>query len=200
MAAFKSTWMCSGQTEILVLVRELTSWIDSNLLLDLKTAPFDRADASLVADAESCHECTKRTGANSLLFPETLHDACLDGACWKGKVTAYLLASVELYPQLLQISPNCGLITTAFSATASTSRSSRKHRATAMVSCRRNEKGARTSHQTLSSRAATSGTSSMSAQIPRVKRITGNTARRGRLRSGLVPSIANRKSAENRES
>ena len=39
-AAFKSTWMGSGQTEILVPVRELTAWIDSNLLLDLKTAPL----------------------------------------------------------------------------------------------------------------------------------------------------------------
>ena len=44
-AAFKSAWMGNGQTEMLVPVRELTAWIDSNLLLDLKTAPFDRADA-----------------------------------------------------------------------------------------------------------------------------------------------------------
>jgi ParB family chromosome partitioning protein len=107
-AAFKSTWMGSGQTEILVPVRELTVWIDSNLLLDLKTAPFDRADASLVAEAGSCHECTKRTGANSLLFPETLYDACLDGICWKSKVAAHLSASVERNPQLLQISSNWG--------------------------------------------------------------------------------------------
>src|SRR5579864_4258629 len=105
-AAFKSTWTSSGQTEILVPVRELTAWIDSNLLLDLKTAPFDRADASLVAEAGSCHECTKRTGANSLLFPEILHDACLDGACWKGKVAAHISDSVERHPQLLQISSN----------------------------------------------------------------------------------------------
>jgi ParB family chromosome partitioning protein len=107
-AAFKSTWMSSGQTEILVPVRELTAWIDSNLLLDLKTAPFDRADASLVAEAGSCHDCTKRTGANSLLFPETLHDACLDGICWKSKVAAHLSASVERNPQLLQVSSNWG--------------------------------------------------------------------------------------------
>ena len=107
-AAFKSTWMGSGQAEILVPVRELTGWIDTNLLLDLKTAPFDRADASLVAEAGSCHDCTKRTGANSLLFPETLHDACLDSTCWKSKVAAHLSASVERNPQLLQISSNWG--------------------------------------------------------------------------------------------
>jgi ParB family transcriptional regulator, chromosome partitioning protein len=107
-AAFKSAWIGSGQTEMLVPVRELTAWIESNLLLDLKTAPFDRADASLVAEAGSCHECKKRTGANSLLFPETLHDACLDGTCWKGKVTAHLSASVGRNPQLLQISSNWG--------------------------------------------------------------------------------------------
>jgi ParB family chromosome partitioning protein len=143
-AAFKSTWMCSSQTEILVPVRELTAWIDSNLLLDLKTAPFDRADASLVAEAGSCHECIKRTGANSLLFPETLHDACLDGTCWKNKVAAHLAASVERNPQLLQIPPTGGLQTTAFSGAANMSRSSRKHRATAKVSSRPNERSART--------------------------------------------------------
>ena len=35
-AAFKSTWIGSGQTEMLVPIRELTLWIDSNLLLELK--------------------------------------------------------------------------------------------------------------------------------------------------------------------
>jgi len=57
-AAFKSTRMTGGQTEILVPTRELALWIESNLLLDLQTAPFDRSDAGLVPDAGSCHDCT----------------------------------------------------------------------------------------------------------------------------------------------
>ena len=107
-AAFRSTWIGSAQTEILLPVRELAAWIESNLLLDLKTAPFDRADASLVPEAGNCHDCTKRTGANSLLFPETDHDACLDGICWKNEIAAHLATSVERNPQLIQISSNWG--------------------------------------------------------------------------------------------
>jgi ParB family transcriptional regulator, chromosome partitioning protein len=107
-AAFKSTWIGSAQTEILLPARELAAWIDSNLLLDLKTAPFDRANGSLVPEAGSCHDCAKRTGANSLLFPEAHHDACLDRTCWKGKIAAHLAASVERNPQLIQISSNWG--------------------------------------------------------------------------------------------
>jgi ParB family chromosome partitioning protein len=186
-AAFKSTWMGNGQTEMLVPVRELTAWIDSNLLLDLKTAPFDRADASLVAEAGSCHECTKRTGANSLLFPESLHDACLNGGCWKGKVAAHLAASVERNPQLLQISSNWGSHNNGILGRGQYVEIA-------------NERSARTLHRPLSSRAATSGIWSMSAQILRVRRIMANPARRRRPRSGCAPRIANRTNAENRES
>lgn len=107
-AAFRSTWIGSAQTEILLPVRELAGWIESNLVLDLQTAPFDQADATLAPEAGSCSDCVKRTGANSLLFPEAHHDACLDGICWKKKIAAHLAASVERNPQLIQISSNWG--------------------------------------------------------------------------------------------
>lgn len=100
--AFKSTWMSSGQTEILLPVRELAAWIDSNLLLDLQAAPFDRSDAGIVAEAGSCHDCTKRTGANSLLFPDSQQDSCLDGTCFKAKVAAHVASSIRHDPQLIQ--------------------------------------------------------------------------------------------------
>jgi ParB family chromosome partitioning protein len=96
--------MTSGQTEILMPMKELAAWMESNLLLDLRTAPFDRADATLVAEAGGCHDCAKRTGANSLLFPETKHDQCLDRTCFQTKLAAHVSASVERNPQLLQIS------------------------------------------------------------------------------------------------
>jgi ParB family chromosome partitioning protein len=107
-AAFKSTWMTSGQTEILIPAKELAAWIESNLLLDLQTAPFDQSDAGLVPDAGSCHDCAKRTGANSLLFPESNHDQCLDGACFQTKLAAHVSVSVERDPQLIQISSAWG--------------------------------------------------------------------------------------------
>ncbi len=107
-AAFKSTWMNSGQTGFLLPVKELAAWIESNLLLDLQSAPFDRADAGLCAEAGSCHDCAKRTGANSLLFPESKHDACLDGTCYRAKVAARLQAAIKQNPKLAQISPAWG--------------------------------------------------------------------------------------------
>ncbi len=107
-AAFKSTWMTGGQTEVLIPVKELAAWIETNLLLDLKAAPFDRADASLVPEAGSCHNCSKRTGANSLLFPESSHDACLDGSCYRNKVSAHVSASIQRNPSLIQISSAWG--------------------------------------------------------------------------------------------
>ena len=107
-AAFKSTWLSGGQTEILLPVRELAAWIDSNLLLDLQSAPFDRSDAGLVAEAGSCHDCTKRTGANSLLFPDSQQDSCLDGTCFKAKVAAHVASSIQREPQLIQISSGWG--------------------------------------------------------------------------------------------
>lgn len=86
----------------------LAAWIESNLLLDLQTATFDRADSSLVPKAGSCCDCLKRTGANSLLFPESPHDACLDGACYQSKVAAHVSVSLGRNPQLIQISSAWG--------------------------------------------------------------------------------------------
>lgn len=107
-AAFKSTWIGSGQAEILLPVRELAVWIESNLLLDLQSVPFDRSDAGLVPEAGSCHDCAKRTGANSLLFPESTHDQCLDRSCFQTKVAAHVASSIQQNPQLVQISSAWG--------------------------------------------------------------------------------------------
>jgi ParB family transcriptional regulator, chromosome partitioning protein len=107
-AAFKTTWMSGGDTQILIPVRELAGWIESNLLLDLQTAPFDRSDATLVPEAGSCHECPKRTGANTLLFPETDRDQCLDRDCYQGKLNAHIAASITRDPELIQISSTWG--------------------------------------------------------------------------------------------
>jgi ParB family transcriptional regulator, chromosome partitioning protein len=82
----------------------LGAWIESNILMELRTAPFDRRDGTLVAEAGSCHECSKRTGANALLFPESQRDSCLDRQCFQAKIDAHIAHSLERNPELVQIS------------------------------------------------------------------------------------------------
>jgi len=53
-----------------VSVRELREWIEREIHLDLKNAPFDAGDAKLLPAAGPCTACPKRTGNNPLLFPE----------------------------------------------------------------------------------------------------------------------------------
>jgi len=107
-AAFKTTWMTGGETQILIPVKELAGWIESNLLLELQIAPFDRSDAALLPQAGACHDCPKRTGANALLFPETDRDQCLDRPCYQAKVAAHVARAVERDPHLIQISGSWG--------------------------------------------------------------------------------------------
>jgi ParB family transcriptional regulator, chromosome partitioning protein len=59
-------------TRILLPVRNLQFWIDTNILLLLKDAPFNKRDAQLVPAAGSCVDCPKRTGHNKLLFGDDL--------------------------------------------------------------------------------------------------------------------------------
>jgi len=78
-ACFKEDWSGGGQKakRILLPVRNLQFWIESNILLILKLAPFDKRDAQLVPAAGSCVDCSKRTGHNKLLFSELgKQDAC----------------------------------------------------------------------------------------------------------------------------
>ena len=58
-ACFKEDWSAGGQKakRILLPVRSLQFWIESNVLLILKDAPFDKQDAQLVPAAGSCVEC-----------------------------------------------------------------------------------------------------------------------------------------------
>src|SRR5882762_5126088 len=53
-----------------VTVRQLRQWIEREIHLDLKNAPFDTEDANLLPSAGACSTCPKRTGNNPLLFPE----------------------------------------------------------------------------------------------------------------------------------
>lgn len=62
-ACFREDWTASADRKakrILQPVRNLQLWIENNLMLLLKEAPFDKRDPHLVAIAGSCLDCPKR--------------------------------------------------------------------------------------------------------------------------------------------
>jgi ParB family chromosome partitioning protein len=111
-ACFKEVYNgASKPARILLPVRNLQYWIDSNILLVLKDAPFNKRDAQLVPAAGSCADCPKRTGHNKLLFGDDLGrqgDRCTDPNCYGAKVSAHVSQTVAAKPELVQISTAYG--------------------------------------------------------------------------------------------
>src|SRR6267378_4402069 len=103
-AAFRGQWTSEGNTQVLIPVRELAAWIESNILLQLASAPFDKQDDTLVPEAGSCVNCPKRTGFNKLLFPDVRKDSCTSPDCFRAKIDACVKKTLETKPQLIQIS------------------------------------------------------------------------------------------------
>lgn len=72
-------------------VRQLREWIEREIHLDLKHAPFDTEDANLLPAAGACSTCPKRTGNNPLLFPEINNRSlCTDPSCHQAKVQKFV--------------------------------------------------------------------------------------------------------------
>jgi len=64
--------------------------LEREFMLQLAKAPFKITDASLVPDAGSCRECTKRTGANPDLFDDIKSaDTCTDRKCFQLKTARH---------------------------------------------------------------------------------------------------------------
>ena len=103
-AAFRGMWTTDGNSQVLIPVRELAAWIESNILLQLASAPFDKQDEALVSAAGSCSNCPKRTGYNKLLFADVRKDSCTDPQCFRAKIDAHVSKTLETKPQLVQIS------------------------------------------------------------------------------------------------
>ena len=103
-AAFRGLWTSEGNSQVLIPVRELAAWIESNILLQLASAPFDKQDETLVPEAGSCANCPKRTGFNKLLFPDVRKDSCTSPDCFRAKIDACVKRTLETKPQLIQIS------------------------------------------------------------------------------------------------
>jgi ParB family chromosome partitioning protein len=112
LACFKEVYNGEQKpTRILLPLRNLQFWIENNILLVLKDAPFDKRDAQLVPAAGSCGECPKRTGHNKLLFGDDLGkqgDRCTDPACYQSKIAAHVAKLIAAKPQLVQISTAYG--------------------------------------------------------------------------------------------
>jgi hypothetical protein len=94
-ACFKEVYNgASKPARILLPVRNLQFWIDSNILLVLKDAPFNKRDAQLIPTVGSCADCPKRTGHNKLLFGDDLGkqgDRCKLCGIW-ANCKSFLLA------------------------------------------------------------------------------------------------------------
>ena len=103
-AAFRSMWTSEGNTQVLIPVKELGAWIESNILLQLASVPFNKQDETLVPSAGSCTNCPKRTGFNKLLFADVRKDSCTDPECFRSKVDAHIAKTMEKKPELVQIS------------------------------------------------------------------------------------------------
>ena len=110
-ACFKEDWSAGGQKpkRILLPVRNLQFWIESNILLILKLAPFDKRDTQLVPAVGSCVECPMRTGHNKLLFSDLGKlDACTSPTCYQNKVDAHVAKVIAAKPKLVQITTAYG--------------------------------------------------------------------------------------------
>ena len=108
---FREDWSNGNKAKrILLPVRQLQGWIEQNILLILKDAPFSKRDAQLVPAAGSCLECPKRTGFNKLLFTGISEnsDACSDPACYAAKLDAHVRKTIAAKPKLVQITTAYG--------------------------------------------------------------------------------------------
>src|SRR4051812_19733096 len=103
-AAFRGMCTSEGNTQVLIPVKELAAWIESNILLQLASAPFDKQDETLLPAAGSCINCPKRTGLNKLLFADVRKDSCTDPQCFRAKVDAHIAKTMDKNPGLVQIS------------------------------------------------------------------------------------------------
>jgi len=109
---FREDWSSGSKAKrILLPVRQLQSWIEQNVLLILKDAPFSKRDGELVPAAGSCVDCPKRTGHNKLLFADLTagnSDACSDPSCYSAKLDAHVKQTIAAKPKLVQITTAYG--------------------------------------------------------------------------------------------
>ncbi|HVJ06513.1 MAG TPA: ParB/RepB/Spo0J family partition protein [Candidatus Saccharimonadales bacterium] len=107
-AAFRAVWNGSKESRVVLPVRELTAWIEQNILLSLEGVPFDKNDEALFPEAGSCTNCPKRTGYNTLLFGSAISDSCTDGNCYNTKIAKCVEKQIAEKPKLVQVTTAWG--------------------------------------------------------------------------------------------
>lgn len=79
-----------------VSAQDLEYFIQRSIMMDLSRVPFSVSDPDLVPAAGTCVACPKRTGANTLLFPDIKDkDVCTDRVCFTAKLVAFVDKKVE---------------------------------------------------------------------------------------------------------
>ena len=85
-----------GKTIIFTGLGQLQDWLNYNVFNDLASAEFDKEDTRLVPSAGNCTGCNQRTKNTGGLFDDiSKKDVCLNGACFRDKLTAYYLRLKE---------------------------------------------------------------------------------------------------------
>jgi ParB family chromosome partitioning protein len=107
-AVFRTVWNGGKESRVLLPVRELTGWIEQNILLSLDSVPFDKNDETLLPEAGSCANCPKRTGYNTLLFGSEVSDSCTDRNCYNAKIAKCVEKQIAEKPKLVQITTAWG--------------------------------------------------------------------------------------------
>ena len=72
---FDGYYAANDSERSFIPANRLQAWIAQNVYLSLKSVPFSKEDETLVPEAGSCANCTKRTGFNTLLFSEVREDS-----------------------------------------------------------------------------------------------------------------------------
>ena len=112
-ACFREDWN-GGQGKakrILLPVRHLHQWIEQNILLILKDAPFSKTDPNLNPAAGACVDCPKRTGANALLFADIAAGRLHRPGLLPVQDGRHVAQTIAAKPKLVQISSAYGSAT-----------------------------------------------------------------------------------------
>jgi len=84
-------WPTGGMT-----TRQLREWINFEVYIKLRAAPFNLKDAALLSAAGACMSCPKRTGSAPQLFSDVkAPDTCTDPTCYRAKVEAHIQSTAQ---------------------------------------------------------------------------------------------------------
>lgn len=76
--------------------RELNEWIERDVYINLRAAPFALKDGELLPAAGACDACPKRAGSAPALFSDVKRDdTCTDPACYQRKLDAHIQVTTK---------------------------------------------------------------------------------------------------------